>query len=33
MRLGFLTDGSVEDVQFAARHGFGCLEVALNLRR
>lgn len=29
MRLGFLTDGTVEDVKFAARHGFGCLEVAL----
>jgi hypothetical protein len=29
MRLGFLTDGTVEDVRFAAEHGFGCLEVAL----
>jgi len=29
MRLGFLTGGSVEDVEFACRHGFGCLEVAL----
>jgi len=29
MRLGFLTGGSVEDVKFAKKHGFGCLEVAL----
>ena len=29
MQLGFLTAGTVEDVAFAARHGFGCLELAL----
>ncbi len=29
MRLGFLTSGSVEDVQFACHRGFGCLEVVL----
>jgi sugar phosphate isomerase/epimerase len=29
MQLGFLTDGNVEDVAFAAREGFDCLELAL----
>lgn len=29
MKLGFLTGGTVEDVRFAARHGFGCIELAL----
>lgn len=29
MQLGFLTDGKVEDVAFAAREGFDCLELAL----
>ncbi|MBI4531690.1 MAG: sugar phosphate isomerase/epimerase [Candidatus Latescibacteria bacterium] len=29
MKLGFLTGGTVEDVRFAARHGFDCLELAL----
>ena len=29
MQLGFLTDGRVEDVTFAAREGFDCLELAL----
>lgn len=29
MKLGFLTSGTVEDVRFAARHGFGCVELAL----
>lgn len=29
MLLGFLTDGRVEDVAFAARRGFDCLELAL----
>ena len=29
MRLGFLTDGRVEDVTFAQQKQFGCLEVAL----
>ena len=29
MTLGFLTDGRVEDVAFAAAEGFDCLELAL----
>ncbi|MDX1935127.1 MAG: sugar phosphate isomerase/epimerase [Capsulimonadales bacterium] len=29
MRLGFLTDGTVEDVTFARSEGFDCLELAL----
>src|SRR5438132_381581 len=29
MQLGFLTDGRVEDVAFATRHGFDCVELAL----
>lgn len=29
MQLGFLTDGKIEDVAFAAREGFDCLELAL----
>jgi sugar phosphate isomerase/epimerase len=29
MKLGFLTDGKVEDVVFAAEEGFDCLELAL----
>jgi sugar phosphate isomerase/epimerase len=29
MRLGFLTDGRVDDVTFAAAEGFDCLELAL----
>ena len=29
MQLGFLTDGRVDDVTFAARQGFDCLELAL----
>lgn len=29
MQLGFLTAGTVDDVHFAARHGFDCLELAL----
>lgn len=29
MKLGFLTSGTVEDVRFAIRHGFGCVELAL----
>ena len=29
MQLGFLTDGRVDDVAFAAREGFACLELAL----
>jgi sugar phosphate isomerase/epimerase len=29
MQLGFLTDGRVADVEFAAREGFECLELAL----
>jgi sugar phosphate isomerase/epimerase len=29
MKLGFLTSGTVDDVRFAARHGFHCVELAL----
>jgi len=29
MRLGFITNGSVDDVRFAAKYGFGCLELAI----
>ena len=29
MKLGFLTDGNVADVEFAATEGFDCLELAL----
>jgi sugar phosphate isomerase/epimerase len=29
MQLGFLTDGRIDDVAFAAAEGFDCLEVAL----
>jgi sugar phosphate isomerase/epimerase len=29
MQLGFLTDGNIEDVAFAAKEGFDCLELAL----
>ncbi|MFP4026746.1 MAG: sugar phosphate isomerase/epimerase family protein [Candidatus Brocadiia bacterium] len=29
MKLGFLTDGCTDDVEFASENGFGCLEVAL----
>ena len=29
MQLGFLTDGKIEDVAFAATQGFDCLELAL----
>lgn len=29
MQLGFLTDGRIEDVAFAAAEGFDCLELAL----
>ncbi len=29
MKLGFLTDGRIDDVAFAAQEGFDCLELAL----